>query len=260
MGSTDRHYSSFAPERFTAPPEIEIIVPAYNEEQRIGPTLLALVDQLQSMSLRGIVSVVDNGSSDRTAEAVDTVIEAVGARWVTLTGCARKGKGNAVARGILASGARWVGFTDADLATPAAALEDAVGYLRGGWPVVIGSRRVEGAELRVEQPAVRRVGTKAFQLVTRRFAGDVLDTQCGFKFFQRAAAQRIFADTSIGGFAFDLEVLARARTFGFEVKEFPVQWSDRPGSTLRPFRDGLDAALDIWELHRSMRDTVSADA
>jgi glycosyltransferase involved in cell wall biosynthesis len=260
MSRTDRNYYLFAAEELTTPPEIEIIVPAYNEQRRIGPTLYALVDQLQSMSLDGVVSVVDNGSSDRTAEVVDSVINAVGAQRVTLTGCARKGKGNAVARGILGSRARWVGFCDADLATPASALEDAVGYLRQGWPVVVGSRRADGAERRVEQPAVRRAGTKAFQLVTRRFAGDVLDTQCGFKFFQRAAAQRIFSGTSIGGFAFDLEVLARARALGFAVKEFPVQWSDRPGSTLRPFRDGIDAALDIWELHRTMRDDVSTDA
>lgn len=253
MSGIDRYYASFAAEELTSPPDIEIIVPAYNEERRIGPTLLALVAQLQSMLLVGTVGVVDNGSSDRTADVVDSVIELVGPDRVTLTACARKGKGNAVARGILASRARWIGFCDADLATPASALDDAVAYLREGWPVVIGSRRAEGAELRVEQPVVRRAGTKAFQLVTRQFAGDVLDTQCGFKFFQRDAAQQIFADTSIGGFAFDLEVLARANALGFAVKEFPVQWSDRPGSTLRPIRDGLDAAMDIWELRRTMR-------
>jgi dolichyl-phosphate beta-glucosyltransferase len=126
--------------------------------------------------------------------------------------------------------------------------------------VVVGSRHCEGAVLRVEQTPLRRAGGRAFQFLARGFAGGVRDTQCGFKFFQHGAAQQIFSDVSIGGFAFDLEVLARARTLGLEVMEFPVEWTDRPGSTLRPLRDGLDTALELWLLKRRLREASQFDA
>jgi glycosyltransferase involved in cell wall biosynthesis len=233
--------------------DLEIVVPAFNEQQRIAPTLLALVEHMRSMSLCGVVRVVDNGSSDRTADVVDRVIAAVGADRVIISGCSRRGKGSAVTRGVLSSVARWIGFCDADLATPASALDDAVSYLKEGWPVVVGSRRCKGAVLHVEQPLLRQAGAKAFHFATRELAGGVLDTQCGFKFFQRTAAHQIFAHTAISGFAFDVEVLAHARALNLPVKEFPVEWTDRPGSTFRPMRDGLEVALDLWALRKEIR-------
>ncbi|MCU1492133.1 MAG: family 2 glycosyl transferase [Acidimicrobiaceae bacterium] len=233
--------------------DLEIVVPAFNEQERIGPTLLALVEQVRSMSLSAVVRVIDNGSSDRTAEVVDRVIEMVGPDRLVITGCSSKGKGNAVARGVLLSDARWVGFCDADLATPASALDDAVGYLKQGWPVVVGSRRCAGANLREAQPFIRKTGAKAFQLVTRDLAGGIHDTQCGFKFFQRKAAQQLFSGAAISGFAFDIELLVRAHALHLPVREFPVDWSDRPGSTFRPIHDGLEAALDLWYLWKVAR-------
>jgi glycosyltransferase involved in cell wall biosynthesis len=240
--------------------DLEILVPAFNEQERIVPTLLALVEHVQSMSLSGVVRVIDNGSSDRTADVVDHVIEVVGSDRLVISGCSSKGKGNAVARGVLSSLASWIGFCDADLATPASALDDAVGYLKQGWPVVVGSRRCEGAILRAEQPLIRKTGAKAFHMITRELAGGVRDTQCGFKFFQRTAAQRIFAHTAISGFAFDMEVLARARALDLPIKEFPVEWTDQPGSTFRPLHDGFEVMLDLWALRKAVRASEAAHA
>ncbi|MFC5147651.1 glycosyltransferase [Streptomyces aureoversilis] len=230
--------------------DLELVIPAYNEEQRLAPTVLALAEHLRGMPLTAALRVVDNGSSDRTAECVDRL--AASGIPVTVTGCSRRGKGAAVARGMVGTRARWVGFCDADLATPATAVDDAVALLRDGWQVVIGSRRCTGARIPVRQPALRRLGGAGFRLATRRFSGPVKDTQCGFKFFEAGAARRVFADVTTTGFAFDLEVIARARALGLSLTEFPVVWSDQEGSSFRPFADGRRVAGELWRLHRTM--------
>ncbi|MBZ6476270.1 glycosyltransferase, partial [Streptomyces griseocarneus] len=153
--------------RTAAPPtasacDLELVIPAYNEEQRLAPTVLALADHLRGKPLTASLRVVDNGSSDRTAECVDRL--AASGIPVTVTGCSRRGKGAAVSRGMVTTRARWVGFCDADLATPAAAVDDALTLLRDGWQVVIGSRRCAGARMPVRQPALRRLGGVGFRL------------------------------------------------------------------------------------------------
>ncbi|MGH3600257.1 MAG: glycosyltransferase, partial [Pseudonocardiaceae bacterium] len=127
----------------TAPavPDLEVIVPALNEQGRIESTLGALADHLSTLDLESKVRVIDNGSTDRTPDIVDRVNSAHEVD-ITVEGCSRPGKGSAVARGMLTSQSRWVGFCDADLATPADAIGEAVDCLEEGWPVVIGSRHV----------------------------------------------------------------------------------------------------------------------
>ncbi len=237
-----------APRDTSTSPDLELVIPAYNEEGRLTRTLTALTDHLHGLPLRTALRVIDNGSSDRTADCADLLA----ARGVTVTGCSRRGKGAAVARGMVTSTARWVGFCDADLATPAAAIDDAVDLLQQGWPIVIGSRRCEGATMRVRQPLVRRLGGRGFRMLTSRLSGPVADTQCGFKFFEVSAARRIFAEIGTVGFAFDLEVIARARRLGMPMVEFPVEWSDQGGSSFRPFDDGPRVLAELWRLRRAL--------
>jgi dolichyl-phosphate beta-glucosyltransferase len=239
---------------------LEIIVPAYNEQGRIAGTVEALARRLSSLDMTTAVRVIDNGSSDRTAEIVDQV----GAEnvEVTVVGCSARGKGRVVTRGMLTSSARFVGFCDADLATPVHGLDDALALLEAGWPVVIGSRRCEGARLVSPQKLVRRLGDKAFRLVTRHIVGDVSDSQCDFKFFHGPVARQVFSHVKTAGFAFDLEVIAAARLLGLPVKEFPVAWSDRDGSTFRPGRDGVDVVHEMLRLRQRVqtRPLVGLDA
>ncbi|MFD0317902.1 glycosyltransferase [Streptomyces flavalbus] len=237
----------------TRPPELEILIPAYNEEHRLPTTLRALGAHLSRLPLRTALRVIDNGSSDRTAEAVDRV--AAEGVPVTVTGCAQRGKGAAVKRGVTTSPARWTGFCDADLPTPVTAVDHAVRLLLEGWPVVVGSRRCLGAQLPVRQPLHRRLGGAGFRLLTRRLSGRVTDTQCGLKFFRTSVARELFAGVSCTGFAFDVEAIARARTLGVKVVEFPVAWSDQPGSRFRAGRDGLRVAGELWHLHRARHGT-----
>jgi dolichyl-phosphate beta-glucosyltransferase len=233
---------------------LEVIVPAFNEEKRLAPCLSALREQLVNVDgVAASIRVIDNGSTDRTAEVVDKANRMSWAVPVYLSGCAMRGKGSAVARGMVTSKADWVGFCDADLATPATTINDAVAYLRDGWDVVIGSRLVEGARRVRRQSALRRVEGLGFRLLTADLVRDVRDTQCGFKFFQGEAARRLFSKASLTGFAFDIEILALAADLGMSIKEIPVVWTDGDGSTLRPLHDAPDIIRELSLLRRRRR-------
>ncbi|WP_228980208.1 glycosyltransferase [Streptomyces sp. DH12] len=236
--------------------ELEVLVPAFNEEHRLEATLRTLAGHLRGLPVSTALRVVDNGSSDRTADCVDRV--AASGTPVTLTGCSLRGKGAAVARGVLTSRARWTGFCDADLATSVTALDDALCLLRNGWQVVLGSRLCAGATLYAPQPPARRLGGAGFRLLTRRLRGPVTDTQCGFKFFETAAVRPVFARLTTTGFAFDVEVVARCRARGLRMIELPVEWENRRGSSFRPVTDGRRVAVDLWRLHR-LRDLAEGE-
>jgi dolichyl-phosphate beta-glucosyltransferase len=223
--------------------QLEIIIPALNEETRIGPTLAAVCRYLTTLPYRCSVVVVDNGSADGTPDVVR--------RWnsaavpVRLLGCRHAGKGAAVKAGVLASRARWVGYCDADLSTPITTLAPVLRELEAGSRIVIGSRRCAGASYRQRQPLVRRTAGWAFRRMTRSVVLGVADTQCGFKFFDRPTAQRLFAQVWTTGFAFDVELLSAAHRLGVPVVEVPVEWSDRQGSTLRVLEQAFRVLHDV---------------
>ena len=233
--------------------DLDIVVPAFNEEQRLGATLAALTAHTATLPMSVRVTVVDNGSVDRSAEVVD---DAAANRpdntVVRLIGCSRQGKGAAVRRGLLAATARWRGFCDADLSTPPRVLTDVVAHLERGEQVVIGSRRVPGAGYVVPQPLVRRIGSGTFRLMTRPLVGGVADTQCGFKFFSAEAAEQIFRRVTANGFAFDVEVLAVAARLGLPVVEVPVRWTDQAGSSFHVWTHGRRVVSEVRAVHASL--------
>ncbi|MDR0359574.1 MAG: glycosyltransferase [bacterium] len=232
--------------------DLEIVVPALNEEHRIGTTISTIGDYLARQPYLGAVVIIDNGSVDRTADAV---AEAAADCQVSvhLTNCARRGKGAAIRRGILTSHASFVGYCDADLATPIETLDAVWTLLHSGYPIVIGSRRCPGSTGVRERSLTRKVGSWGFHLLVHPLVGTVGDTQCGFKFFEGVVAHWIFERCMTDGFAFDVEVLARAATAGIPVHEIPVEWSEKPGSTLRPVRDGVPSMLAVASVARTLR-------
>jgi glycosyltransferase involved in cell wall biosynthesis len=233
--------------------DLDVVVPVFNEEARLGATLRALTAHTATLPLRVRITVVDNGSVDRSAEVVDEVSDHSPANTeLRLIGCSRQGKGAAVRRGILAGTARWRGFCDADLSTPPQVLTDVVAHLRRGRPVVIGSRRTEGAGYVVPQPLVRRLGSSTFRLMTRPLVGDVADTQCGFKFFSAEAAEKIFGRVTSNGFAFDVEVLAVANRLGIPVLEVPVRWTDQAGSSFHVWTHGRRVVSEVRAVHAAL--------
>ena len=218
-------------------------MPALNEEFRIGATVAAIGQQAATQPWTTRLIVVDNGSADTTAEVVD--LAASRDLQVVVISCRTRGKGAAVRAGVLFSTAPFVGYCDADLSTPPSAMVPGVELLRSGWEVVIGSRKTAGAEYLETQPLKRRLGSMAFHAMSARLTGSISDTQCGFKLFRREAAQMLFGDSLLNGFAFDVEILARARRHHLKMIELPIQWSDQEGSTFRPLVDGLAAFREL---------------
>jgi glycosyltransferase involved in cell wall biosynthesis len=230
-------------------------VPAYNEEKRIARTLETMRAYLAAQHYSAAIVVVDNGSVDRTVDAV-AELQFAHDIPIHLINCAPRGKGAAVRRGVLSSSAQVVGFCDADLATPIETL-DAAWPLLLDFPIVIGSRRLTGASYVRYQPLLRRFGGWGFRMLAGRVVPTVSDTQCGFKLFRGTVARRLFAMTREDGFAFDVELLALATALGVPVGEVPVNWSDQPGSSFRPVQDGIATMRALVAVSRRLREEAA---
>jgi len=231
--------------------DLEVVIPAYNEATRIPNTLRRTVGYLQAQPWTSRIVVVDNGSADQTGSAVERIsADERGSVPIELVGCARPGKGAAVRRGLLSSSASYVGFFDADLATPLETIATAVHHLTRGATAVIASRHAPGASFVKPQQLGRRVGGRAFRVLTRSMVPGVCDTQCGFKFFERVAVARALVQCRTSGFAFDVELLQRLQRGGGAIVELPVAWTDGAQSTFRPIRDGLASFGAVIQMHR----------
>ncbi|SEF94480.1 Glycosyltransferase involved in cell wall bisynthesis [Thermomonospora echinospora] len=229
------------------PARLEIVVPARNEARRLPLGLTLLSERLRALPVAAEVIVVDNASTDGTAEIVRAWHGPVPVR---LLHCARPGKGAAVRAGLLATGAPYVGFCDADMATDLAALDRALNLLAAGHPVVVGSRRHPGSVVEGYGQPLRRLGAIAFNLAIRDLAGWIADTQCGFKFFAGPLAREVAAELRTTGFAFDVELLMHCVRRGAPITDIPVIWRDVPGSTFSLSRHSLDVFGELVRIRR----------
>lgn len=228
--------------------DLEVLIPARNEASRLPTTLACTARYLEAQPYSSSVVVINNGSFDRTSDLAAQ-------RWservpVHLTGCAEPGKGAAVRRGFLTSRARFVGYMDADMATPIDTLGLVLPLLESGRPAVIGSRRISGATISRRQPVHRSVGGMAFRAAASRMLPGISDSQCGFKFFAGDLVRAVVPNLRINGFAFDVELLQAIIAMGLPVTEIPVIWSDVKGSSLRATHDGVRAVADVVRLAR----------
>ncbi|WP_370153799.1 glycosyltransferase [Streptacidiphilus sp. EB129] len=231
------------------PVDLEIVVPAFNEESRLPGTLTEVVGYLESRPWSSAIVVVDNDSVDGTLEAVGRFAHSPVKTYAI--GCSEHGKGAAVRRGVVTSTARYTGFIDADNATPIASLDQVMALLRQGYPAVIASRRAVGARYEVEQSLVRRGGGWMFRAAAHLLLPDIADTQCGFKFFDGPLVRAVAGNCHIKGFAFDVELLAQIDRAGRRIAEVPVVWTDVPGSTFSARRHGLRSMSDLVRISLS---------
>jgi dolichyl-phosphate beta-glucosyltransferase len=215
---------------------LSIVVPVRNEESRLGTALSGLATALAATGLPSEIVVVDNASTDRSAQIAWR--HRLGAVPVRLLRCEQPGKGAAVRAGVLRTDSRYVGFCDADLATDMAALRPTLKHLLAGANVVVGSRAHPDSIVHARHSNVRKAGAWVFRRAANGIVPGVTDTQCGYKFFDRYTADAIFQPLRTPGFAFDVELLARAQRMGAVIRELPVSWKDMPGSTFHPMRDG----------------------
>ncbi len=228
---------------------VSVVVPAYNEESRLGSTLKQLVAYLDSRHSGYEVLVVNDGSSDKTVDVANQI--ASQRSEVRLLGYeGNHGKGYAVRYGILRAIGDYVLFCDADMATPIEEMEKLAAALNDGADIAIGSRDMRGSQLDRRQSVVREIGGKLFNRVVRLLTvPGIHDTQCGFKMFRRSVAQAVFQNCQVDNFAFDVEALFLAtRIMGLRVVEVPVRWAHQEGSKVRFLRDGIRMLLAVWHI------------
>lgn len=210
-----------------------LIIPAYNEASTIQHAIQATWHVLSEISSDVELLVVDDGSTDETRARVQELIPSLSPALRLITLPSNQGKGRAVQAGVLAARGEMVGFMDADLASPPEALKIGFALLKEA-EIAIASRRVAHANITLPQTWYRSLAGQFFNLVLRVWLKlPYLDTQCGCKFFRREAAQRLFKDLATSGWAFDVEILSRAKKYGYRVCEFPVAWRNGPKTRVR---------------------------
>lgn len=226
-------------------PPLSIVIPAYNEAGRLGPSLALLRGYLRRHRLQAEVLVVDDGSADATPDLVRRLARS----WKDLRLLAlerNQGKGAAVRAGVLAARGRRILFSDADLSTPIEELPLLQARLDAGADIAIGSRALNRSKVEVSQPLYRVLAGRGFNLMVQLLSvRGIQDTQCGFKLFTAAAARRSFALQQVPRFGFDVELLFLARKAGYRIDEVPVRWINSADSKVRPIRDGGRAFIDL---------------
>jgi dolichyl-phosphate beta-glucosyltransferase len=239
-------------------PYLSIVIPAYNEERRLPPSLRRVADFLRRCPYTAEILVVENGSTDRTS----AVVEEFCASELRLDDPfqlrllhSAKGKGHAVKHGVLESKGDYILITDTDLAVP---IEEVTHFLppaveKRRYSIAIASREIPGA-VRHNEPQYRHLMGRVFNWLVRVLAvPHINDTQCGFKCFSRAAAQRVFPLQRIYGWGFDVELLYIAQHHGIPIVEIPVNWYYGADSRVRPIHDTMTMVRELLAIRRNGR-------
>lgn len=226
-------------------PNYSIVIPAFNEAGRIPATLKSVVDCVRERGWSAEVVVVDDGSTDKTAQMVrDFAADAPEVRLLQNPG--NKGKGYSVRSGMLQALGEVVMFTDADLSAPMEEAERLFAAIAAGADIAIGSRWLESGRQTHRQPFYRQFFGRCFNAVTRLVMGlKFADTQCGFKAFTRAAAQTVFQLQTIERWGFDPEILFIALKRGYRIEEVPVSWAHDARTRMSYLKDGIKMLEEI---------------
>lgn len=226
-------------------PKYSIVIPAYNERARILATLHSVVETVRAHRWSAEVIVVNDGSTDETAQIVRDF--AIAAPEVHLMENPRNcGKGYSVRSGLLHATGEIVMFTDADLSAPIPEAERLFQAIADGADIAIGSRWLATSRQTHRQPLYRQVLGRCFNALTRAVMRlPFADTQCGFKAFTRSAAQTIFQLQTIERWGFDPEILFIARKRGYRITEVPVSWAHDSRSRISYLRDGLQMLQEL---------------
>jgi dolichyl-phosphate beta-glucosyltransferase len=250
---------------------LSVIIPAYNEADRIRRTLLDVHQYLAKQSFDSEIIVISDGSTDDTVKITEGLKDQIQNLWV-IANTENRGKGFVVRQAMLAAKGEIRLFMDADNATTVDHFDRMKPFFCGlpqkngqqstiniqpsaeaCYDVVIGSRRIEGAEIAVHQPFYKEWLGRLGNLPIRLFVvGGIPDTQCGFKAFSAQAARDIFSRTTLDHWGFDFEVLAIARKLGYRIKQVPVRWVNDPTSKVKlsaypkTLLEALNVRKNLW--------------
>lgn len=228
---------------------ISIIVAAYNEEKRILPSLFSIRDYCTSNSLEYELIVVDDGSTDRTSEVTRETRSQI--PQLNVIGYNNNmGKGYALRTGVLSSKGDFVLLSDADLSTPIEELPKLMQFIHNNdCDIAIGSRALALSQILKKQPWWRQSMGKAFnRIVKTLLIGDFDDTQCGFKLFTGESARKLFKEARVNRFAYDVEILALAKKYGYRIREVPIVWVNSPQSKVNPLTDSVQMFFDLLKI------------
>ena len=233
-------------------PALSVVIPCYNEEQRLPHTLEQVERYLDGRHVSYELILVDDGSVDGTRQVMDAAAKRNRSVRVEVLPHNR-GKGRALAVGVVSAAGGQVLLTDADLSTPIEELDKLQAALSDGAGVAIASRALRGSRVEVSQPLYRVVMGKVFNLIVQAvLLPGIWDTQCGFKLFRSDVAHRVFASLVTDGFGFDPEVLYRARRQGVKIVEVPVVWRNSSPTKVSALRSSLDMLRHVvWIRFRS---------
>jgi dolichyl-phosphate beta-glucosyltransferase len=227
---------------------LSIVVPCYNEEQRLPRTIEQIQRFLDGKNAPYELILVDDGSADGTRRIMDAAARSHHAVRVELLPHNR-GKGRALAVGVEAAKGDEILLTDADLSTPIEELDKLQTALDNGAGVAIGSRALRASRVEVSQPIYRVLMGKGFNLIVQAvLLPGIWDTQCGFKLFRADVAHRVFAGLTTDGFAYDPEVLYRARKQGVKIAEVPVVWRNSAPTKVSAVRSSLDMLRHVFRV------------
>lgn len=243
-------------EQTTKPIDISIVVPAYNEERRLPPTLIDMIDFFDRTALAYEIIVVDDGSTDATSDVVQK-FERVREQVTLIQLPKNYGKGHAIRLGVLNSRGSMVLFADADGATPIAEFSRLQAALQAGADVAIGSRALASTDTKVTTSVHRKLLGRIFnRCVNTILVPSIADTQCGFKLFTRTAALFLFRRQTSDRFSFDVEILYIAEKAGLSIKEVPINWNNIPGSKVNLVIDSMRMLRDVFKFRMRHRNVA----
>ncbi len=242
------------------PLALSLIIPAYNESQRLPPYLESIRDYIRhEYNDNCEVIVVDDGSTDQMA----TILTELAANWPllrTIRHERNRGKGAAVRTGILAAHGVRLLYADADGATPISEERKLREAIEAGADLAVGSRLVRDSDVQRNRTWQRALIGRTFAAVAHMLLKTpVRDTQCGFKMLSSEPGKRLFELSEETGYLFDLELLVLAQRSGYRVAEVPINWSDQPGSRLKMHREGGKIIRDLWRIRRRLNERGSAE-
>lgn len=227
---------------------VSIVIPAYNEQERISLTLNKIQAYMKGRGLSYEIIVVDDGSTDNTAKLIEAANHKNQRIKLIMNGV-NKGKGYSVKNGFMNASGQYLLFSDADLSTPIEEMEKLIAVIDNGFDGAVGSRGLEESDIQIHQPWYRETMGKIFNILVRSSAlKGFKDTQCGFKCFARHAALEICNRQKIERFSFDVEMLYIAKKLGYRVKEVPVRWLNSPQTKVSAIKDSAKMFVDLLKI------------
>ncbi len=239
-------------------PLLSLIVPAYNEADRLPDTIQRIQKHSRSWKFPIEVIVVVEPSDDQTLALAENAVKS----WIdlrVLTHHEKRGKGFAVRNGMLRARGDLIFFTDADLSTPLEDLDAGLALFARDRSIdlIVGNRMHPDSQILQRQNVSRERMGKVFNRIVQTLTGlRIRDTQCGFKGFRNRAAKEIFGRQRIDGFSFDVEVLMLARAMGFVIAELPVHWTNSEASHVHPVRDSMRMFFDVARVRKLVKRTM----